>query len=204
MLLHCIQLGQNHYKHNFLLLNRRKFTGPYDYRFNRTMTSSRQPVAQKKHQMYGRRFPHEPSIVHPPPPMHSHSSHIPDIAQNVPMKFEPFDSYSNIESSIGQQSSSQPILKPSTSTNNSEIKFSYALDFPLRQIKTGNNASPTQDTISNHNHTYALLPHSTPTLNNNGANPRPQTRDKKVKKNEDEHISRDEKRARALQIPISV
>lgn len=167
------------------------------------MASSRQPVAQKKHQMYGRRFPHEPSILHPPPSMHPHSSHIPEIAPNVPMKFEPFDNFSNIESSVGPSSSSQPTLKPTTSSNNSEIKYSYAIDFPHRQIKTGNDASPTQETIS-HNHTYALHPHGTQILNNNGANPRPQTRDKKLKKSEDEHISRDEKRARALQIPISV
>lgn len=174
------------------------------------MVSSRQPVAQKKHQMYGRRFPHEPSILHPPPSMHPHSSHIPEIANtnNVPMKFEPFDSFSNIESSVGpSSSSSHPTLKPTTSSssssNNSEIKYSYALDFPHRQIKTNNDASPSQETIS-HNHTYALHPHGTQILNNNGANPRPQTRDKKQKKSEDEHISRDEKRARALQIPISV
>ncbi|XP_062703305.1 segmentation protein cap'n'collar isoform X2 [Aedes albopictus] len=51
--------------------------------------------------------------------------------------------------------------------------------------------------VIHHNHTYTL-PH------NSGANPKPQTRDKRIRKAEEEHLTRDEKRARALQIPIPV
>lgn len=169
------------------------------------MVSNRQPVAQKKHQMYGKRFAHEPALLHHQPP---HSSVVPpELASNTPMKFEPFDGYSSIENPVPvgpSSSSSQALLKPSTSTNTSEIKYSYAIDFPHRQqVKTGNSVPSAQETIS-HNHTYSLHPHNPQIMNNNGANPRPQTRDKKTKKSEDEHLTRDEKRARALQIPITV
>lgn len=169
------------------------------------MTSNRQPVAQKKHQMYGKRFTHDPSILHPPTPsMQPHPNVLPpEISSNIPMKFEPFDGYNNIDATIGA-SGSQGLLKPSTSSNNSEIKYSYALDFPHRQLKTSSSIPSSQETVS-HNHTYALHPpHPPQIMNNNGANPKPQTRDKKAKKNEDEHMTRDEKRARALQIPITV
>uniref|UniRef100_A0A1B6CJH7 BZIP domain-containing protein n=1 Tax=Clastoptera arizonana TaxID=38151 RepID=A0A1B6CJH7_9HEMI len=50
----------------------------------------------------------------------------------------------------------------------------------------------------NHNHTYHMPPEQT------GAMQRPITRDKKGRKSEEEHLTRDEKRARSLNIPISV
>lgn len=51
--------------------------------------------------------------------------------------------------------------------------------------------------VVGHNHTYTLPQAS-------GATPRSQTRDKKnSKKAEEEHLSRDEKRARALNVSVS-
>lgn len=50
-----------------------------------------------------------------------------------------------------------------------------------------------------HNHTYHLP------VENTGAMQRPLSRDKcKARKSEEEHLTRDEKRARALNVPISV
>lgn len=52
--------------------------------------------------------------------------------------------------------------------------------------------------VVGHNHTYTLPQAS-------GATPRSQTRDKKnSKKNDDEHLSRDEKRARAANVSFQI
>lgn len=173
------------------------------------LDASRQPVtAQKKHQMYGKRFAHEPTIL--PPPLQPHSSHGPaDIAPipNLPLKYEPYEPYAvggNIDNAAAASSSSASSVKPPASMMDSDMKYSYSIDFPHgRYLKngSGNAISGPHDAI-NHNHTYTM-PHPAP-LNSNGATPRPQTRDKKAKKLEEEHLSRDEKRARSLHIPIHV
>jgi nuclear factor erythroid 2, invertebrate len=171
----------------------RKFIGPYDYRFNnsRMLDANRQPVAQKKHQMYGKRFAHESSVL-PPPALHP----------NVPLKYEPYEPYAVSSNLDGAAASSSSVIKPPSSMMDSEMKYSYSLDFPLnRHLKSGSNGLASHELI-NHNHTYTM-PHPGP-LNSSGATPRPQTRDKKLKKSEEEHMTRDEKRARALHIPISV
>lgn len=170
------------------------------------LDASRQPVtAQKKHQMYGKRFAHEPTIL--PPPLQPHSSHGSDIAPipNLPLKYEPYEPYAvggTIDNAAASSSSSA--VKPPASMMDSDMKYSYSIDFPhSRYLKngSGNAISGPHDAI-NHNHTYTM-PHPGP-INGNGATPRPQTRDKKSKKSEDEHLSRDEKRARSLHIPIHV
>uniref|UniRef100_A0A182KB57 BZIP domain-containing protein n=1 Tax=Anopheles christyi TaxID=43041 RepID=A0A182KB57_9DIPT len=92
-----------------------------------------------------------------------------------------------------------------------DMKYPYGIDFPRSHHSStmGGRALQPQDMI-HHNHTYTL-PFATP--NNGGGNaqqgPRPQTRDKSRsslhgRKAEEEHLTRDEKRARALQIPIPV
>lgn len=71
-----------------------------------------------------------------------------------------------------------------------DVKYSCSLDF-ARQNRA------LHDLVS-HNHTYTL-PQGT------GATPRPQARDKKVaKKIEEEHLTRDEKRARALSVCTTI
>lgn len=155
-----------------------KYGGPYDYSYNNRMgdNPSRPPVAQKKHQMYGKRF-----FSEQPPVQHS--------GANTPIKYE-YDSYnsSRLDSGAAGLSAS------------ADIKYSSYADF--------NNRVDQQQPSSliSHNHTYSLPQGS-------GINPRPQQRDKKTKNksnsessstHENEHLSRDEKRARNLNIPISV
>lgn len=170
------------------------------------LDANRQPVAQKKHQMYGKRFAHESAPVLPPPTLH-HPSVGPSIP-NVPLKYEPYDGYNSSIDVAGQSSSSgaSSVIKPPPSLMDSEMKYSYTLDFPHQRHKSGNGNGISTHELINHNHTYTMPPHHGTQLlsNGNGANPRPQTRDKKLKKSEDEHMTRDEKRARALQIPITV
>lgn len=173
-----------------------------------------QPVAQKKHQMYGKRFAHESVVLPPPIVNHPHASNgtaTADPIPNIPIKYEPYDPYSGAgHSSASSSTSSAPssaVAKPPTSLMDPELKYSYALDFPHQRHKNGNSMSSHE--MINHNHTYTMPPHPHPNttqlLNNNGANPKPQMRDKKSKKMiEDEHYTRDEKRARAMQIPIAV
>jgi nuclear factor erythroid 2 len=110
---------------------------------------------------------------------------------NVALKYEPYEPYS-LEGVAGPSSKTGTAME-------SEIKYSYSLAH--HKIGHGNELNPIpQHDLMNHNHTYAL-----PHLSNNGTSGRPQMRDKKVnKKSEDEHLTRDEKRARSMQIPISV
>ena len=177
------------------------------------LDANRQPVAQKKHQMFGKRFMHEqtplPSTLHHP---QSHiGSELPSIP-NMPLKYEPYESYaisSNLEGAVGPGASAaaaaSSVIKPPTH-NETEMKYSYSIDFPnQRHLKSagGHGNSMATHELINHNHTYTM-PHPHPGGILSGATPRPQTRDKKLKKIEDEHLSRDEKRARSLHIPIPV
>lgn len=189
----------------FFKFQSRKFIGPYDYRYNnsRMLENNRQQAPQKKHQMYGKRFAHE-SVL--PPPIHHHPTSNPgtsDAISNVPLKYEPYEPYA---SAVSQPpSATTGVIKPPATLMESEMKYSYTLDFPHQRHKNTNGISTNE--LIGHNHTYAMPPHPHPAaqlLNGNGANPKPQTRDKKMKKSEDEHMTRDEKRARAMQIPISV
>lgn len=168
------------------------------------LDATRQPVAQKKHQMYGKRFAHESAIL-PPPTLHPHST---NPIPNIPLKYEPYDGYNTtLDGASSSSSASSSVIKPPVSLMESEMKYSYTLDFPHQRHKSGSGNGISSHELVNHNHTYAMPPHPTgpQLLNSNGANPRPQTRDKKAKaKAEDEHLTRDEKRARALQIPITV
>lgn len=75
-----------------------------------------------------------------------------------------------------------------------EMKYSCTMEFSRHNHITRPPIDPLQ-----HNHTYHLP------VENNGAMQRPLSRDKgKTRKSEDEHLTRDEKRARALNVPITV
>lgn len=78
-----------------------------------------------------------------------------------------------------------------------ESKYSCSVEF-ARHHNGPRSASATSslDHVQ-HNHTYQLTPDSL------GGSPRPSARDKARKKQHDEHLSRDEKRARALKIPMN-
>lgn len=153
----------------------------------------RHPVAQKKHHMFGKRFFQDQSNVSAMPPQAANSTVLPQ--PEIPIKYE-YEPYGMHHSSIGTNLEGAAGGAPITNKHQvqqhplsqAEMKYSCSLDF-ARQ----NNGRAINDLIG-HNHTYTL-PQGT------GATPRPQARDKKsLKKQEEEHLSRDEKRARALNV----
>ncbi|XP_049296442.1 segmentation protein cap'n'collar isoform X1 [Anopheles funestus] len=88
-----------------------------------------------------------------------------------------------------------------------DMKYPYGIDFPRsHHASTMGRTLQPQDMI-HHNHTYTL-PFATPNGGTAHQGTKPQTRDKSrslhSRKAEEEHLTRDEKRARALQIPIPV
>ncbi|XP_050095923.1 segmentation protein cap'n'collar isoform X2 [Anopheles aquasalis] len=93
-----------------------------------------------------------------------------------------------------------------------DMKYSYGIEFQRNHHATpgamGRNGTLQPQDMIHHNHTYTLPYAATAGSNHQGA--KPQTRDKSrslsaaARKAEEEHLTRDEKRARALQIPIPV
>ncbi|XP_053978955.1 segmentation protein cap'n'collar isoform X2 [Hylaeus anthracinus] len=138
------------------------------------------PVAQKKHQMFAKRYFQEQgtgsplgATAHPTTPIkYEYDSHT--IGAGAPG-----NAYSGpIEGAAGPQP---------------EMKYTCSVDFTRHQ--SGRSAIE----HVHHNHTYHLPAESSGSLQ------RPISRDKKVRKSEsDEHLTRDEKRARALNVPIPV
>lgn len=159
--------------------------------------AARHPVAQKKHHMFGRRVLPDPSTV-PALPHHSAAAG-PGLIQTqspneLPVKYE-YEPYPMHHPAIANHlegaAGGIPLLNKhqmNQQQTGPELKYSCSLDFSRQ------NAGRGMHDIVGHNHTYTL-PHGT------GATPRPQPRDKKSqKKAEEEHLSRDEKRARTLNV----
>lgn len=176
---------------------------PYDYSSynNRLDGAVRHPVAQKKHQMFGKRYFQDQTAIPAIPqnsavPANVQSQQTSDMS--VKYEYEPYPMHhqpiaNNLEGATGgvplnkhhsqQQQPQQPLNQ-----QNGEMKYSCSLDFARQNSVRG------IDDIVGHNHTYTL-PQGT------GATPRPQARDKKIsKKSDDEHLTRDEKRARNLNV----
>lgn len=158
-----------------------KYGGPYDYSYgSRLGDSVRHPVAQKKHQMFGKRFFQEQGSGPALPQAAAHHSN-----SSFKYEYEPYAMHhpagmiQNLEGAVG------PVVNKQLPTH--EMKYSCTQDF-ARQSRS------VHDVVS-HNHTYTL-PQGT------GASPRPQARDKKQRRLDDEHLSRDEKRARNLDVSI--
>ncbi|CAH1256146.1 unnamed protein product [Diabrotica balteata] len=156
---------------------------PYDYSYtsrqlNNGLGASDNtrvpPVAQKKHQMYGKRY------------FQDHSSSNSSQPPVTPLKYEyqePSTTYNIANQSEGAVGPKLP-----------EMKYSCSMEFGLQSHLARNHVNHIQ-----HNHTYHLPAESA------GAMQRPVLRDKsKHRKSEDEYLTRDEKRARALNVPISV
>lgn len=160
-----------------------EYNNPYDYSYgNGTNREGRAvPVAQKKHQMFGKRIFHDSQM--PQPPTTVPSSNLPTT---IKYEYDPYGMHTGMEGAVGPLVSKQPFM-------NHDIKYSPypSLEFP-RPIRSAH------DLVS-HNHSYTMPP-------NNGAVQRTMNRDKKLKRTltEEEHLTRDEKRARSLQIPITV
>ncbi|XP_024083551.1 segmentation protein cap'n'collar isoform X3 [Cimex lectularius] len=160
----------------------------YDYGCSRQLSgeSSRgQPVAQKKHHMYGKRVFHEQTpnstVNGACLPLKSEGNTAPAV---LPPHVSPYQS---------------PPLDVVRNVSQPELKYSCSVEFSRQNLVPhgGLRSNPAQ--IAAHNHTYHILPESC------GMQQRPLTRDKKSKKSEEEqHLSRDERRARSLNIPMAV
>jgi nuclear factor erythroid 2, invertebrate len=174
--------------------------GPFDYSYNSRLAGDTRPiVAQKKHQMFGKRYfqDQNPPLPLALPPTQQQQGLANTVAdQHLPqIKYE-YDPYGmtgspsmhhNLEGAVGPAHGKHGLAIG----NGIDIKYPYSMDFPPRSMRH------TPHDLISHNHTYTL-PHGS------GTTPRISTRDKRMKKAEEEHLTRDEKRARALQIPISV
>jgi len=134
-------------------------------------------VAQKKHQMFGKRaFTDTQAPTNATAPEHA------------PIKYE-YDPYGL--NSTGMEGAVGPLVGKQVPPfmQHPDIKYPpYTLDFgrPLR----------TAHDLVAHNHSYPLPPQSS-----NIGPAKPSSRDKK-KRAEEEHLTRDEKRARQLAVPI--
>ncbi|XP_011504987.1 PREDICTED: segmentation protein cap'n'collar isoform X2 [Ceratosolen solmsi marchali] len=154
--------------------------------------ASMAPVAQKKHHMFGKRCFQEQGPMSgaagSPLPLAASSAHHPAAA--TPMKYD-YEAAQTVAAGPPGQAYSGPI--EGAAGPQSEIKYSCSLDFGRHQ-----NGRSNLEHV-HHNHTYHLPPESTGSLQ------RPISRDKKGRKSEgEEHLTRDEKRARALNVPIAV
>ncbi|XP_018578767.1 segmentation protein cap'n'collar isoform X1 [Anoplophora glabripennis] len=133
------------------------------------------PVAQKKHQMYGKRYFQDQSATS--------AAHTPQ----TPLKYEFRDAATSSYNIPNQPEGAVGPRVP-------EMKYSCSLEFGLQSHLARNSADHIQ-----HNHTYHLPAESS------GVMQRPISRDKsKSRKSDEEHLTRDEKRARALNVPIAV
>ncbi|XP_050317499.1 segmentation protein cap'n'collar isoform X2 [Bactrocera neohumeralis] len=208
-----------------------KYGRPYDYSYNnnnnRMNDGTRQPpVAQKKHQMFGKRFLNEQPDLGTAPTTADNGSNIGVVpptgtnsqlnigpAQSIKYEYEAYPTVPGLQpGGAGGALNAEGAIGPVLSNKEQQaydLKYGpavagamggYTLDFAQRPPRTPHE-------IVQHNHTYTL-PQGT------GSMPRPQARDKKLSTSsskssksingEEEHLTRDEKRARALNIPIAV
>lgn len=206
-----------------------KYGGPYDFSYNNTRQP---PVAQKKHQLYGKRDLHKqtPSSLPPTvPPVaataQTQQQQQQQQAQVQSIKYEyeagGAASFAGMQrssgSSIGEAAAMAPALsKDYHHSYGMSASSAFTADYGVPR------APLTSHDLVQLNHTYSL-PHGTEALpQGSGSLARPQARDKKPQAGtkhasksggsssssssmtEEEHLSRDEKRARALNIPIPV
>ncbi|XP_055585388.1 segmentation protein cap'n'collar [Uranotaenia lowii] len=190
-----------------------KYGGPFDYSYSASVSrigdgTRQHPVAQKKHHMFAKRYFQEQNTTIPalaPSNTTSSSSTSVDhqLNSSIPIKYEydymPPGSMSHLEGAVGpvvvtKQEDQASAHNPLSSV---DMKYPYSLDFARQNPTIPSLPRNHHHDVIHHNHTYTL-PH-----NAGGANPKPQTRDKKIRKAEEEHLTRDEKRARALHIPMS-
>ncbi|XP_039282472.1 segmentation protein cap'n'collar isoform X2 [Nilaparvata lugens] len=146
---------------------------------------SMHPVAQKKHHMYGKRFFQEQGT--------SASS----LLGHASGSFAGAAADCGSGAGAGALPPHYPMVAgdPSKQPSHPEMKYSCSLEFSRQAM--GMMRTPMEHVA--HNHTYHLPPEQT------GVMQRPMSREKlRGKKAEDEHLTRDEKRARALNVPITV
>ncbi|XP_063231809.1 segmentation protein cap'n'collar isoform X3 [Bacillus rossius redtenbacheri] len=169
---------------------------PYDYSYSGRqhsspgvslpeVTSRMPPMAQKKHQMYGKRYFQEQGSAGSTT-LGSHGA-TPSLPA-APVKYE----YGEAAAIPGNTFSAS--MEGAVGPKPPEIKYSCSVEFMRHHPEPRQSLDHVQ-----HNHTYHLPPESM------GALQRPVTRDKqRGRKSEEEHLNRDEKRARSMNIPITV
>ncbi|XP_065371841.1 segmentation protein cap'n'collar isoform X2 [Calliphora vicina] len=191
-----------------------KYGGPYDYSYNNTAGNNRQPpVAQKKHHMFGKRFLNEQPGVNAAnganPANTATNGALNGPAHSIKYEYEPYPPVAGLHENMGNGLEGGAMGGPTLSKEHHAYGGAYSLDFSVRTPRTPHE-------IIQHNHTYTL-PQGT------GSLPRPQQRDKKTSTSssstkssksahnssgsggeEDNYLTRDEKRARAMNIPIPV
>ncbi|XP_031620894.1 segmentation protein cap'n'collar isoform X2 [Contarinia nasturtii] len=164
--------------------------GAYDYRsYNGRLNDAvRHPVAQKKHQMFGKRYLQDQSASNLNISQSASNGGVVQPQQaDMPIKYEyePYPMHHPLATNLDGAAGGMPIMNKHQSQQQCSIDFGR------------HNPRGIHDIVG-HNHTYTLPQAS-------GATPRSQPRDKKnSKKTEDEHLTRDEKRARQLNVPIAV
>lgn len=160
--------------------------------------------------MFGKRYFQEQSTVPSLPQSAAGGPPAGAIGNSIKYEYEPYGMHAMPHTSLDLGVCAQPPIAssggankmhsggPQLSSESTELKYSCSLDF-ARQTRIGGTTGQTSSVhdLINHNHTYTL-PHGS------GASPRPQTRDKKQRRTEDEHLSRDEKRARSLHVIASL
>ncbi|XP_058449720.1 segmentation protein cap'n'collar isoform X2 [Malaya genurostris] len=188
-----------------------KYGGPFDYSYNSSSrlgdVSRQPPVAQKKHHMFAKRYFQEQNTTIPALAPSNNTTpatgvdHQAQLNASIPIKYE-YDymtptSLNHLEGAVGPITKQEDQTSAHNPLSSVDMKYPYSLDFSRQNPSAASAARSLHHDVIHHNHTYTL-PH------NNGANPKPQTRDKRIRKSEEEHLTRDEKRARNLQIPIAV
>lgn len=192
-----------------------KYVGPYDYSYNNTSDnnrlneSSRQhPVAQKKHHMFGKRFLNEQPSVNAGNPTSTANGILNGPAHSIKYEYEAYPPVGNLPENMPNDLEGAANSGTILSKEHQAYSGAYSLDFSVRAPRTAHD-------IVQHNHTYSL-PQGT------GCMSRPTQRDKKTTTSssskssksvlngnssggeEDNYMTRDEKRARAMNIPIPV
>lgn len=197
-----------------------KYGGPYDYSYNNATTNGRlndgtrqPPVAQKKHHMFGKRYLNEqPGGASAPTAAAATTNGMlhGGPAHTIKYEYEAYPPVAGLHDNMGNGIDGGAMGGPALSKDHHHGygPGAYSVDFSLRTPRTPHE-------IVQHNHTYTL-PQGT------GSLPRPQQRDKKISTSsssktsksghnssgsgseEDSYMTRDEKRARAMNIPITV
>uniref|UniRef100_T1JG20 BZIP domain-containing protein n=1 Tax=Strigamia maritima TaxID=126957 RepID=T1JG20_STRMM len=136
------------------------------------------PVAQKKIHLYGKRLSTENDFIRP--------------NRNSNGEWEPKYSDCLYNGHDYNAERSFEMVEGATAIEQPEPKFSCSVEFAQQQASKRGQLGQVQ-----HNHTYQL-----PSESQNAPHSRPFLRDK-YKKREEDHLSRDEKRARALKVPMT-
>ncbi|KAK6638962.1 hypothetical protein RUM43_007232 [Polyplax serrata] len=148
------------------------------------------PVAQKKHHMFGKRYFQEQGNGTAPLAAHRALTLLPNSSNPSSLKYE----YGETGAEAVVPPGFNGTVEQSCGNKMSEVKYSCSLDFIRHQ--TG---SRSLDHI-HHNHTYPIHTEGSISM----ARPPQREKGARGRKSEEDHLTRDEKRANAMNIPMPV